>query len=203
MVAHSDPMEMRTGVPEVFQPGVSTIKVRPALRWLTAGRACCSYIDPMYPGSIQSPSARRAAPILTPSVLQWTGVSPWMDLVQRALTWERASLTCTSISTTALRSRMPLTAEALSGDDQRKPQSWRITHAVTWRATAWACVTICWYTPRSTALPRVSKVAKEAMKGHCTLRAGITRSYGEAATWLAAKIIEQETEQHPDRPQSR
>ena len=27
-------------------------------------------------------------PIITPTVLQWTGASPWMDLVQRALIWE-------------------------------------------------------------------------------------------------------------------
>ena len=27
-------------------------------------------------------------PILSPTVLQWTGASPWMDLVQRALIWE-------------------------------------------------------------------------------------------------------------------
>jgi microcystin degradation protein MlrC len=27
-------------------------------------------------------------PILSPSAAQWTGASPWMDLVQRALTWE-------------------------------------------------------------------------------------------------------------------
>ena len=27
-------------------------------------------------------------PVLTATVLQWTGASPWMDLVQRALTWE-------------------------------------------------------------------------------------------------------------------
>ena len=27
-------------------------------------------------------------PIITPTVLQWTGASPWMDLVQRALVWE-------------------------------------------------------------------------------------------------------------------
>ena len=27
-------------------------------------------------------------PILSPTVLQWTGASPWMDLVQRTLTWE-------------------------------------------------------------------------------------------------------------------
>jgi microcystin degradation protein MlrC len=27
-------------------------------------------------------------PIISPTVLQWTGASPWMDMVQRALTWE-------------------------------------------------------------------------------------------------------------------
>jgi microcystin degradation protein MlrC len=27
-------------------------------------------------------------PIISPTVFQWTGASPWMDLVQRALTWE-------------------------------------------------------------------------------------------------------------------
>jgi microcystin degradation protein MlrC len=27
-------------------------------------------------------------PIISPTVMQWTGASPWMDLVQRALTWE-------------------------------------------------------------------------------------------------------------------
>ncbi|MDE2333216.1 MAG: M81 family metallopeptidase [Rhodospirillales bacterium] len=27
-------------------------------------------------------------PILTPTVMQWTGASPWMDLIQRALVWE-------------------------------------------------------------------------------------------------------------------
>jgi microcystin degradation protein MlrC len=27
-------------------------------------------------------------PIISPTVLQWTGASPWMDMVQRALVWE-------------------------------------------------------------------------------------------------------------------
>jgi microcystin degradation protein MlrC len=27
-------------------------------------------------------------PVISPTVLQWTGAAPWMDLVQRALTWE-------------------------------------------------------------------------------------------------------------------
>src|SRR3974390_2555170 len=30
----------------------------------------------------------RKVPIISPTVVQWTGASPWMDLVQRALTWE-------------------------------------------------------------------------------------------------------------------
>ena len=27
-------------------------------------------------------------PVISPTVLQWTGARPWMDLVQRALVWE-------------------------------------------------------------------------------------------------------------------
>ncbi len=39
-------------------------------------------------GDYKPVSATRKPPILTPSVLQWTGISPWMDVVQRCLTWE-------------------------------------------------------------------------------------------------------------------
>jgi microcystin degradation protein MlrC len=33
-------------------------------------------------------SVTRKVPIISPTVFQWTGASPWMNLVQRALTWE-------------------------------------------------------------------------------------------------------------------
>ena len=33
----------------------------------------------------------RKVPIISPTVLQWTGAPPWSDLVQRALTWEARS----------------------------------------------------------------------------------------------------------------
>jgi microcystin degradation protein MlrC len=33
-------------------------------------------------------SVTQKVPIISPTVFQWTGASPWMDLVQRALTWE-------------------------------------------------------------------------------------------------------------------
>jgi microcystin degradation protein MlrC len=39
-------------------------------------------------GQYKPVSATRKPPIITPSVLQWTGASPWMDIVQRCLTWE-------------------------------------------------------------------------------------------------------------------
>jgi microcystin degradation protein MlrC len=39
-------------------------------------------------GDYRPATATVKVPILTPTVLQWTGASPWMDLVQRALTWE-------------------------------------------------------------------------------------------------------------------
>jgi microcystin degradation protein MlrC len=39
-------------------------------------------------GDYKPAHATLKVPIISPTVLQWTGASPWMDLVQRALTWE-------------------------------------------------------------------------------------------------------------------
>lgn len=39
-------------------------------------------------GDYAPTTATVKVPIITATVLQWTGASPWMDLVQRALTWE-------------------------------------------------------------------------------------------------------------------
>jgi microcystin degradation protein MlrC len=39
-------------------------------------------------GSYRPTHATVKVPIISPTVVQWTGASPWMDLVQRALTWE-------------------------------------------------------------------------------------------------------------------
>ncbi len=39
-------------------------------------------------GDYKPATATVRVPIISPTVLQWTGASPWMDLVQRALTWE-------------------------------------------------------------------------------------------------------------------
>jgi microcystin degradation protein MlrC len=39
-------------------------------------------------GDYKPATVTQRVPILSATVLQWTGASPWMDLVQRALTWE-------------------------------------------------------------------------------------------------------------------
>lgn len=39
-------------------------------------------------GSYRPTHTTVKVPIISPTVVQWTGASPWMDLVQRALTWE-------------------------------------------------------------------------------------------------------------------
>ncbi len=39
-------------------------------------------------GDYKPATVSQRVPIISPTVLQWTGASPWMDLVQRALTWE-------------------------------------------------------------------------------------------------------------------
>ena len=39
-------------------------------------------------GDYDSTTATRKPGIITPTVLQWTGVDPWMSIVQRALVWE-------------------------------------------------------------------------------------------------------------------
>ena len=39
-------------------------------------------------GDYRPATVTQRVPIISPTVLQWTGATPWMDLVQRALTWE-------------------------------------------------------------------------------------------------------------------
>jgi microcystin degradation protein MlrC len=39
-------------------------------------------------GDYRPATVTARVPVISPTVLQWTGASPWMDLVQRALVWE-------------------------------------------------------------------------------------------------------------------
>jgi microcystin degradation protein MlrC len=65
-----------------------TIKYYPHYDGFLQGERAARMLIRAIRGDYKPVSATRKPPILTPSVLQWTGASPWMDLVQRALTWE-------------------------------------------------------------------------------------------------------------------
>jgi microcystin degradation protein MlrC len=64
------------------------VKYYPHYDGYLQGERCARILIRAIRGDYKPVSAVRKPPIITPSVLQWTGVSPWMDLVQRALTWE-------------------------------------------------------------------------------------------------------------------
>ncbi len=64
------------------------VKYYPHYDGYLQGERCARIMIRAIRGDYKPVSATRKPPIITPSVLQWTGVSPWMDLVQRALTWE-------------------------------------------------------------------------------------------------------------------
>jgi microcystin degradation protein MlrC len=52
------------------------------------GERCARTMIRAIRGDYRPATVTLKVPIITPTVLQWTGASPWMDLVQRALTWE-------------------------------------------------------------------------------------------------------------------
>jgi len=64
------------------------VKYYPHYDGYLQGERCARIMIRAIRGDYKPVSATRKPPIITPSVLQWTGVSPWMDLVQRALVWE-------------------------------------------------------------------------------------------------------------------
>ena len=65
-----------------------TIKYYPHYDGYLQGERAARTLIRSIRGEYNPTTATRKPPIITPSVLQWTGQSPWMDMVQRALVWE-------------------------------------------------------------------------------------------------------------------
>lgn len=65
-----------------------TIKYYPHYDGYLQGERAARMLVRSVRGDYKPTHATVKVPIITPTVLQWTGKSPWMDLVQRALTWE-------------------------------------------------------------------------------------------------------------------
>lgn len=65
-----------------------TIKYYPHYDGYLQGERAARTLIRAIRGDYKPTHATVKVPIITPTVLQWTGKTPWMDLVQRALTWE-------------------------------------------------------------------------------------------------------------------
>ena len=65
-----------------------TVKYYPHYDGYGQGERCARTMVRAIRGDYAPAHVTAKVPIISPTVLQWTGASPWMDLVQRALTWE-------------------------------------------------------------------------------------------------------------------
>src|ERR1700736_3123868 len=132
-------------------------------------------------------------PLISPTVLQWTGASPWMDLVQRALTWEArepdvyvnvffgfpfADVPDVGMTVQVLTNGNPELAAKISRD--MAETAWRQRQALLTSA-------------KIHTIPEGVALAKEAVLGGQT--PVVLADYSDRsgyATWLLREIIEQD-----------
>ncbi|CAN5571408.1 M81 family metallopeptidase [soil metagenome] len=132
-------------------------------------------------------------PILTATVLQWTGASPWMDLVQRALVWEaREPDLYVNVFFGFPFADVPdvgLTIEAMSNG---KPELARKA-ADDIAAWAWRRRKALLDTAKVHPVPEGVKLAKEAVaRGAWPFVLADHSDRSGSATWILQQVIEQD-----------
>jgi microcystin degradation protein MlrC len=132
-------------------------------------------------------------PILTATVLQWTGASPWMDLVQRALVWEaREPDLYVNVFFGFPFADVPdvgLTVEAMSNG---KPELARKA-ADDIAAWAWRRRQALLDTAKVHPVPEGVKLAKEAVaRGDWPVVLADHSDRSGSATWILQQVIEQD-----------
>ena len=132
-------------------------------------------------------------PIISPTVLQWTGASPWMDLVQRALTWEArepdvyinfffgfpfADVPDVGMTVQVLTNGGPALARKVA--DDMALSAWRHREALLNSAKVYS-------------IPEGVKLAKEAVaRGATPVVLADHSDRSGSATWLLKEIIAQD-----------
>jgi microcystin degradation protein MlrC len=143
-------------------------------------------------GDYKPTTATAKPPIITPSVLQWTGQSPWMDLVQRALVWEArepdvyvsfyygfAFMDAADAGMTfqVMTNGNPELAKHIANDMGKT--AWRLRNELVHGTKVYG-------------MAEGVKLAKEAMaKGNVPIVLADHSDRSGAATWLLAQAIEQ------------
>jgi microcystin degradation protein MlrC len=132
-------------------------------------------------------------PILAPSVMQWTGASPWMDLVQRALTWEaREPDLYVNVFFSFAFADVPdvgMTIEAMSNG---KPELARKA-ADDMAAWAWRHRQELLNTAKVFPIPEGVTLAKQALaRGDWPVVLADHSDRSGSATWVLQQVIEQD-----------
>ena len=196
-------------------PSSSAPSIRTATRtrssWRHADMAFCVKYFPHYDAYLQGERAARMlirairgdytpatvtvkVPILTATVLQWTGASPWMDLVQRALVWEaREPDLYVNVFFGFPFADVPdvgLTVEAMSNGKPELARKARRRHRRSW---AWRRRQALLDTAKVHPVPEGVKLAKEAVaRGDWPVVLADHSDRSGSATWILQQVIEQD-----------
>jgi microcystin degradation protein MlrC len=132
-------------------------------------------------------------PILTPTVLQWTGASPWMDLVQRALTWEaREPDLYMNVFFSFPFADVPDVGMTIQAMSNGKPELARKA-ADDVAAWAWRRREALLKTATVHPIPEGVRLAKEAVgRGAWPVVLADHSDRSGAATWILRQVIEQD-----------
>ena len=134
-------------------------------------------------------------PILAPSVAQWTGASPWMDLVQRALAWEaREPDLYVNVFFSFGYADVPDVGMTIQAMSNGKPE---LAHKAADDMAAWV-----WRrrkellsTIKVHLIPEGVKLAKQAIaKGATPVVLADHSDRSGSATWLLQEVIKQDLE---------
>jgi microcystin degradation protein MlrC len=131
-------------------------------------------------------------PILAPSVAQWTGASPWMDLVQRALTWEaREPDLYVNVFFSFAFADVPDVGMTIQATSNGKPELARKA-ADDMAAWAWRRRKELLDTAKVHPIPEGVTLAKEAVaRGDWPVVLADHSDRSGSATWILQQVIEQ------------
>ena len=132
-------------------------------------------------------------PIISPTVLQWTGASPWSDLVQRALTWEAREpdlyVNCFFGFPWSDVPDVGMTFQALTNGDQTLAQ--RVANDMADTAWRWREALLSSAKVHSIA-DGVALALEAVAQGHTPVVLADHSDRSGHATWLLREIVEQD-----------
>ena len=146
-------------------------------------------------GDYKPVTVTQKVPIITPTVLQWTGASPWMDMIQRAMIWEAREpdvyVNCFFGFPFADVPDVGLTFEVMTNGNRKLARHIADDMA----AWAWRRREALLNTAKVHLIPEGVKLAKRAIaKGETPVVLADHSDRSGSATWILKEVIEQDLE---------